>query len=348
MQNQYFNIKTGVTNLTSSDGNQYFNVQKSSAVLILEVNSGTSGSFIIQTGSGYTFNYKVKTSDNQIFTNQTGDLTITFPNTNMDYFIEISGRFPYPYFPGNATNRDKILRIIQFGDVIFESLLRSFQNCSNLSGGSLDSPKLSQNISCTATFASTKYNGKIDEWDWSKISRAKDMLSDNRVFNQNLSYINLSNLSAIGNYTYDGLSHMINGARSFDNLGQRLVWDLLGKNFSWGVYPLNYVLVTEYEFQNAQNLNWSLQLQSGGQDRARVEVLIFGNFNRNLGLLATYPNLTTQGVKETVDAVDRSAGKIITLTTTVYNNFETHLQGLGYVNIQDYLTQTGNTWTITT
>lgn len=42
--NQYFNIKTGVSNVTSSDGNQYFNVKKSSiwdkdAVLYLD-NSG--------------------------------------------------------------------------------------------------------------------------------------------------------------------------------------------------------------------------------------------------------------------------------------------------------------------
>lgn len=98
------------------------------------VNSGADGTFEIGIGSGAIF-YSVLTEDGQYFSGQTGNLIITFPEINTNYFIEIRGLFPRPnFFFTGATNRAKLLQIIQKGDIFLDSFNgQSYRDCINLS-----------------------------------------------------------------------------------------------------------------------------------------------------------------------------------------------------------------------
>ena len=107
---------------------------------IIKVNSGASGEVAIPTRGVYTYDYDVRVQEtSQSFTNQTGDLTITFPATNTDYVIEIRGVFPeYEFNNGDATNRAKMLDVIQCGDIEVLSLLGAFSSLPNCTWSATD------------------------------------------------------------------------------------------------------------------------------------------------------------------------------------------------------------------
>lgn len=142
---------------------------------IMRVNSGVGSTFTIPTGVGYTYNYDVKTSDGQVFSGVTGNLTITFPATLTDYDIEISGEFPYfnLYFGSNQTNRNKVIDVVQWGDVEIKSLFASFGVTTNMSSITAnDTPKIISIIngdSCFSGSGITSINN-FDLWDMSKFN----------------------------------------------------------------------------------------------------------------------------------------------------------------------------------
>jgi hypothetical protein len=314
---------------------------------IMEVESGSDNKFTIPTtGGGY--NYSVKTSDGQNFSGQTGNLTITFPNSNTLYDIEISGLFPRIYF-NNGSERLKIKEIKQWGDIEWTSFEGSFFNCNDLTCSATDIPKFSNGIRMNEAFMGTKINPtNIASWQWSKVSNIRKFLYNNSFFNQDISNLDFSGIPNDGVVAVDRCFELfISNATSFNNNSQRLIIDFLSKTHFLGTYPFNTVKVTQYEFKNSENLSWSNALQSG--ERAIVEVIIFHNRQTDIDFktgVNNYPNLIPSGVKETIDAVDKTAGKILSLNPTVYANFETYIQGLGYIDIADYLTQTSNTWTV--
>lgn len=315
---------------------------------IMEVESDGNGVFIIPTtGGGY--NYNVKTSDGQTWTGLTGNLTITFPNTNTHYDVEITGLFPRIDFANGDSERLKIKDIKQWGDIAWLSMYGAFYRTSNLTCSATDIPKFNNGIDLGYAFFESSINpDNIALWEWGKVSNLYRAFYGNTVFNQNISNLDLSGIpSDIGGYRYFDL--FLNGCSSFDNKGNRFVLDFYGKSNNLGTYPFNGVKVKEYEFLNSENLSWSVALQSGGADRAIVEVIIFHNRQTDIDFKTganNYPNLIPSGVKETIDAVDKTAGKVLSLNPTVYANFETYIQGLSYIDIQDYLTQTSNNWTV--
>ncbi len=103
--------------------------------LIYKFNSGASGQVEIGT-SGTGFDYDVFTQDGQGFFGNTGNLIITFPATNTDYLVEIRGDFPYPdFYSLSTTNRNKLIQIIQKGDIVLGSdQANSYRDCVNLTG----------------------------------------------------------------------------------------------------------------------------------------------------------------------------------------------------------------------
>lgn len=314
---------------------------------IIQINSGADSSFTIPTtGGGY--NYEVSTSDGQNFTGVTGNLTITFPDANALYDISISGDFPRIYF-NNGSERLKIKDIKQWGDIVWQSMNRSFYGCENLIVSATDIPKFNNGIDLGYAFSASSINpDNIALWEWSKVNNLGIAFYGNMVFNQNISNLDLSGIPDDTGSTVC-FDRFLRLCSAFDNKGNRFILDFYGKSNKLGNYPFNGVKVKQYEFKNSENLSWNINLQSGGADRAIVEVIIFHNRQTDIDFKTggnNYPNLIASGVKETIDAVDKTAGKIISLNPTVYANFETHLQNLGYIDIQDYLTQTGNNWTV--
>jgi len=107
--------------------------------LIVEVYSGADKTFTITTiGVGY--NYNIKVSDGQAFTNITGDKKIDFLTIETNYIIEITGLFPR-WYQNNNSERLKLRDIIQLGDIIFSSNQeRAFYGAVNMKVGVNYSP----------------------------------------------------------------------------------------------------------------------------------------------------------------------------------------------------------------
>jgi len=81
---------------------------------IFTVNSGANGEFVIKT-LGDSYSYKVETSDGQNIVENTGDLTIVFPQLNNIYTVTINGIFPQFFLDNVSPNDQKLLSIEQFG-----------------------------------------------------------------------------------------------------------------------------------------------------------------------------------------------------------------------------------------
>ncbi|WP_177428264.1 BspA family leucine-rich repeat surface protein [Candidatus Venteria ishoeyi] len=95
-------------------------------------NTGTSNNdqFTIPTNSGaYTYDYSVS-YNGQTLSNQTGNVTLTFPSGAGTYDVEINGTFPQIYF-NNGGDKDKLLEIKQWGDIVWSSFNSAFNGCTN-------------------------------------------------------------------------------------------------------------------------------------------------------------------------------------------------------------------------
>jgi len=197
------------------------------------------------TGSGY--NYDISTSDGQTFTSITGSQAITFATAG-DYDVSISGDFPRINI-NNGIDKDKLIDIKQWGNIVWSSFQSAFFGCSNLVGSFTDAPNLinvtnfetafrncssfSANLSTWdvsnvtsfnsaflifgggATAPSTPVSG-LGSWDMSSVTNINGMLRAQTNYNEDLSSWNVSNVTNMANTFF--------GSTSFDqNLSS---WDI--------------------------------------------------------------------------------------------------------------------------
>lgn len=161
-------------------------------------NSGTSASdqfTIPTTGGGY--NYDVDWGDSTTSTGVTGSITHTFPSPGI-YMIKISGSFPRIYF-NNGGDKDKLLRIHNWGNIVWSTMERSFNGCENLDITATDLPDLSTATSTdrmlNAFPSSLIGNSSFGNWDVSNINNMIAMFSFCESFNQDLSSWDVSNVT---------------------------------------------------------------------------------------------------------------------------------------------------------
>ncbi|WP_353779572.1 BspA family leucine-rich repeat surface protein, partial [Winogradskyella sp. 3972H.M.0a.05] len=155
------------------------------------VNPGTSGSTEITiptTGTGY--NYEVDwTYDGVTFnaesTNITSDATHDYGSPGI-YTVAIKGDFPRIFF-NNGGDKDKILRIEQWGSIQWTSMASAFRGCTNLniSNASIDAPDLSNVIEAWDMFrGATAFTGDyISHWDVSAVTDMGNMFRAAPLFN---------------------------------------------------------------------------------------------------------------------------------------------------------------------
>lgn len=143
-----------------------------------KVNSGSNSQYIIPTdNSTYTYNYAVSTSDSQSFTGVTGDLIMTFPSVNTDYIIEISGVFPY-FNNIASSNPEKLIDIMQWGDIAWESMYGSFLLSTLTNVTATDNPDLSNVTDMTGMFGiNTIQTIDVSGWDVSGVTTMDSMFS---------------------------------------------------------------------------------------------------------------------------------------------------------------------------
>ncbi len=213
-------------------------------------NPGTSANnqiTIPTTGGGYNYNiYWEQVGNSAIngtLSNQTGNVTITFPVVGI-YRVEISGSFPRIFFFNNGSQSDaqKIVTIEQWGNILWSSMNVAFYGCSNLTIPAIDSPNLSgvTNMSGMFTQASTlnndisgwnvsnvtdmsymfnvasSFDQDIGAWDVSGVTNMQGMFGRALSFNQDIGTWNVSNVT--------DMSFMFSGAATFNqDIG---AWDV--------------------------------------------------------------------------------------------------------------------------
>ncbi|MDB4293532.1 BspA family leucine-rich repeat surface protein, partial [Maribacter sp.] len=191
----------------------------------------------IPTFSGENYNYLVDWGDGAVNTNVTGNITHTYavPGT---YQVSISGDFPRIYFNDHSAeipSTNKIIEVVQWGDIKWTSMERAFYGTSNLEITAEDVPNLSDVNSLQRMFQNSglvgneslnqwdvsnitdmffvfiganNFNAPIGNWDVSKVSTMFSMFSGAEAFDQDISDWNVSNVT--------NMYSMFGGAKSFN------------------------------------------------------------------------------------------------------------------------------------
>jgi surface protein len=154
-----------------------------------------NATFVIPTSSEYAYDYTAtctSVSDPAMkpFTalGLTGNTTINFPTGGI-YDIRITGLFPAMEFGKFSTDPAKVTGIIQWGSNQWQSMLRMFYSCYNLSLYlATDQPDLGSVTSISQMFnGATSFNGDISGWDVSGVTNMNDMFYNATAFNRDLS-----------------------------------------------------------------------------------------------------------------------------------------------------------------
>ncbi len=141
--------------------------------------------------------------------------THTYANAGV-YRVKIFGNFPHIYFNGGG-DKDKILAVEQWGNMVWKSMRGAFAGCSNLDINATDTPNLSNVTTMQSMFyQATSFNSNINSWDVSGITNMGYMFYGASNFNQSLNNWNVSSVT--------NMNSMFSGATSFNqDIGS---WDV--------------------------------------------------------------------------------------------------------------------------
>ncbi len=192
----------------------------------------------------------------------TDDHTVTFPSPGT-YRVSISGDFTRIIF-GGATggDRQKILDIAQWGDIVWESMVQAFTNAANLEMSAVDAPDLSQATFAGSMFRGARsFNGDLSGWDVSNLTSMGSMFERATSFNGDISTWDVSNVT--------WMAGMFAFASSFN--GDLSDWDVSSvftmREMFLGAHSFNgdlegwntgNVETTSRMFMNASSFNGSL------------------------------------------------------------------------------------------
>ncbi|PCE66046.1 BspA family leucine-rich repeat surface protein [Sediminicola luteus] len=161
----------------------------------------------IPTNPAFTYNYAVDWGDGNSDTNVTGDITHTYASAGI-YTVRISGTFPAIYF-NDGGDREKILEIVNWGNLTWQSFENAFYGCTNLNFDAIAAPDLTQVISLKNMFReAVAMNGILNHWNVSTIADISGMFADAEIFNRPLDNWNTISVTDMSE-TFSG-AHLFN------------------------------------------------------------------------------------------------------------------------------------------
>ncbi|PHN95387.1 hypothetical protein CSC80_08665 [Maribacter sp. 6B07] len=169
-----------------------------------ETGSSLNNEVTIPTNPAFTtYNYNVDWGDGSSDTGITGNITHTYANPST-YTIEISGTFPSIYFnDDNASDKLKIIEILAWGTIQWQTMENAFYGCENLNFDLIDSPDLTQVTSLKNMFrGGTSFNGIVNDWDISTITDLSGTFANCNTFNRPLDLWDTSNVTDMSETFY--------------------------------------------------------------------------------------------------------------------------------------------------
>jgi surface protein len=213
--------------------------------------------------SGYSFRIDWgDTTSDTITTWDAAALTHVYAGGAGIYTIEIKGTCPRIYFNYSATDRRKIIEILDWGNIGLTSCNNMFAGCNNLTSSATDAPDLSGVTDMSGMFAlAWSYNGAMNSWDVSTITDMSFLFNECVVFNQPLNSWDVSSVTNMEQMFYDAedfnqdigdwVPSSVLNMRSMFAQTEAFNQDL----DAWDVSSVNYMT---YMFQNARAFNGAL------------------------------------------------------------------------------------------
>ncbi|KPM32723.1 Hypothetical protein I595_1151 [Croceitalea dokdonensis DOKDO 023] len=141
-----------------------------------------------------TYNYTVDWGDGFQDTGVTGDITHTYAVPGI-YTIAIRGDFPAIFFNDSGDNL-KILEIVDWGSLQWQSMENAFFGCLNLNFDAIAPPDLTQVTSLKNMFRGCQiFTGIVNNWDVSTITDMSGTFMDCENFNRPLDNWNTANVT---------------------------------------------------------------------------------------------------------------------------------------------------------
>jgi gliding motility-associated-like protein len=122
------------------------------------------------------------------------------------YTVRISGDFPRIYFDGGG-DAQKLISILNWGEIAWESMLSAFEGCSNLIIEAADTPDLSNVTNLAEMFkGATSINNGLENWDVSNVEEMTSLFNGATSFNGDISGWNVQNVNSFNEMFLDAIT----------------------------------------------------------------------------------------------------------------------------------------------
>ena len=146
-------------------------------------------------GTGYDFEIDWGDGTSGSYVGTTPNPTHTYASAG-DHTISIRGDFPRFYMANDATYKNKLRSVNQWGDVAWSSMNTAFFGCQNLVILASDTPDLSTVTDMQKMFmAATNLTGNFSGWNTSNVTDMRNMFHSATAFNQPLNSWDTSNVT---------------------------------------------------------------------------------------------------------------------------------------------------------
>ncbi|MEX0273563.1 MAG: BspA family leucine-rich repeat surface protein, partial [Flavobacteriaceae bacterium] len=254
--------------------------------------ASTETQITIPTHPEEVYNYRVDWGDGTLDEGITGNITHDYETPGV-YTVTISGQFPRIFFNNNG-DKNKIIRIQQWGTNPWSSMEFAFMGCNYLDVNAEDAPNITEATSLQAMFmycngltgndsfaswdtsaitnmaslfrSCYNFNGSIGSWDVSEVHTMEQMFSGASNFNDDISAWNVGKVS--------NMQYMFAYNHSF--VQDISSWDTGSLVDSRGMFEYNNVFnqnIGNWDVSKVQNMNAMFRgANSFNQDIANWDV----------------------------------------------------------------------------